>query len=54
MLRQLDFPRVILEPDTDVGRTTYFAVLEAADRHDFQPVVDIWHDCLAHSETPGA
>ena len=30
--RRLDFPRVILEPDTDAGRAASFAALEAADR----------------------
>jgi CRISPR-associated endonuclease/helicase Cas3 len=54
LLRRLDFPRVILEPDTDAGRAAYFAALEAADRGDFQPLVDIWRDRLAHAETPEA
>ncbi len=27
LLRRLDFPRVILEPDTDAGRAAYFAAL---------------------------
>ena len=39
LLRRLDFPRVILEPDTDAGRAAYFAALEGADRRDFQPLV---------------
>ena len=54
LLRRLDFPRVILEPDTDAGRAAYFAALEAADRRDFQPLVDIWRDRLTHAETPEA
>ena len=54
LLRRLDFPRVILEPDTDAGCAAYFAALEAADRHDFQPLVDIWRDRLGHAETPEA
>ena len=54
LLRRLDFPRVILEPDTDAGRAAYFAALEAADRRDFQPLVSIWRDRLAHAETPEA
>jgi len=33
LLRRLDFPRAILEPDA--GRPAYFAALEAADRSDF-------------------
>ena len=52
LLRRLDFPRVILEPDTDAGRAAYFAALEAADRRDFQPLANIWRDRLAHAETP--
>jgi CRISPR-associated endonuclease/helicase Cas3 len=52
LLRRLDFPRVILEPDTDAGRAAYFAALEAADRRDFYPLVAIWRERLAHSETP--
>jgi hypothetical protein len=47
-------PRVILEPDTGAGRAAYFTALEAADRHDFQPLVDTWRDRLAHAETPDA
>jgi len=46
-----DFPRVILEPDTDAGRAAYFAGPKAADRSDFQPLVDIWRGRLAHAET---
>ena len=52
LLRRLDFPRVILEPDTDAGRAACFTALEAADRRDFQPLVDLWRDRLAHAETP--
>jgi len=54
LLRRLDLPRVELAPQTDAGRATYFAALEAADRRDFQPLVDIWRDRLAHAETPDA
>lgn len=54
LLRRLDFPRVILEPDTDAGRAAYFAGPKAADRSGFQPLVDIWRDGLAHAETPEA
>ena len=52
VLRRLDFPRVILEPDTDAGRMSYFAALEAADRSDFRPLVDIWRERLSRAETP--
>jgi hypothetical protein len=41
-------------PETDAGRAAYFAALEAADRRDFQPLVDLWRDRLAHAETPEA
>ena len=34
MLRHLDLPRVELAPETDAGRTEYFAALEAADHRD--------------------
>jgi CRISPR-associated endonuclease/helicase Cas3 len=54
LLRRLDFPRVILEPDTDTGRAIYFAALEAADRHDFKPLMDIWRERLDRAETPEA
>jgi len=47
LLRRLDFPRAILEPDA--GRPAYFAALEAADRSDFQPLGDIWRGWLASS-----
>ena len=52
ILRRMDFPRVILEPDTDAGRASYFAALEAADRGDYRPLADIWHDRLSQVETP--
>jgi CRISPR-associated endonuclease/helicase Cas3 len=52
LLRRLDFPRVILEPDTDAGSAAYFVALEAADCSDFKPLVEIWRDRLVHAETP--
>ena len=54
LLRRLDFPLVNLAPQTDAGRAAYFTALEAADRRDFQPLVNIWRDRLAHAETPDA
>jgi len=54
VLRRLDFPRVILEPDTATGRASYFTALEAADRSDFPALVDIWRDRLSRAETPEA
>ena len=54
LLRRLDLPRVELAPQTDAGRAAYFTALEAADRHDFQPLVDLWRDRFAHAETPEA
>jgi BRO family, N-terminal domain len=54
LLRRLDLPRVELAPQTGTGRAAYFAALEAADRRDFQPLVDLWRDRLAHAETPDA
>ncbi len=50
----LDLPRVELAPQTESGRAEYFTALEAADRRDLQPLVDIWRDRLAHAETPEA
>jgi CRISPR-associated endonuclease/helicase Cas3 len=47
-------PRVELAPQTEAGRAEYFTALEAADRRDLQPLVDIWRDRLAHAETQEA
>lgn len=51
LLRRLDFPQLLLESDTDSGRTAYFAALEAADRHDLRPLVEIWRSRLAAAGT---
>ena len=40
-----------LAPQTEAGRAEYFAALEAADRRDLQPLVDIWRDRVAHAIT---
>jgi len=42
LLRRLDFPRVELAPQTELGRACYFSALEAADRFDWQPLMAIW------------
>lgn len=42
LLRRLDLPRVDLAPESEEGRTNYFAALEAADRCDWQPLAAIW------------
>jgi CRISPR-associated endonuclease/helicase Cas3 len=56
LLRRLDLPRVALAPDTEPERERYFCALEAADRHDWQPLVAIWQDRFAtagqHPVTP--
>jgi len=54
LLRRLDLPRVELAPETDAGRAQYFTALEAADRRDLCPLLDLWRDRLAHAETPEA
>ena len=54
LLRRLDFPRVILEPDSENSRSIYFAALEAADHNDFKPLVGIWRNRLSNAETPEA
>lgn len=51
LLRRLDLPRVELAPPTDAGRTQYFAALEATDRRDLSPLVDIWRDRLSKAQT---
>jgi CRISPR-associated endonuclease/helicase Cas3 len=52
VLRRLDFPRVILEPDTPADRAAYFSALEAADRSDFRPLSEIWRARLTQAESP--
>ncbi len=46
LLRRLDLPVVILEPETPGARADYFAALEAADRLDWRPLMKIWRDRL--------
>ena len=42
LLRRLDLPRVTLAPEAEADRQTYFQALEAADRTDWQPLIQIW------------
>ena len=49
LLRRLDFPRVELAPQTEEGRARYFTALEAADQHDWQPLITIWEDRFTHA-----
>jgi CRISPR-associated endonuclease/helicase Cas3 len=50
LLRRLDLPEVNLAPEAEAGRAAYFAALEAADAHDWQPLVMIWNERLAAPE----
>lgn len=43
-LRRLDLPRVVLAPESDQARDEYFHALEAADRADWRPLMQIWAD----------
>jgi hypothetical protein len=38
---------VNLAPEQDDARTRYFAALEAADRMDWQPLIEIWKTRLS-------
>ena len=49
ILRRLDLPRVQLAPQSDAGRAEYFTALEAADHHDWQPLVAIWQHRLTEA-----
>jgi CRISPR-associated endonuclease/helicase Cas3 len=42
LLRRLDLPRVVLAPESEPERQTYFTALEAADRAAWQPLMQIW------------
>ena len=50
LLRRLDLPRVILAPEEGEARDAYFCALEAADQHDWQPLVAIWQHRLSQPE----
>ena len=47
LLRRLDFPLVNLAPEQDEVRACYFSALEAADRMDWQPLIEIWKNRLS-------
>lgn len=49
LLRRLDLPRVELAPQTEEGRAAYFAALEAADRQDWQPLMQVWECRLSQA-----
>lgn len=42
ILRRLDLPPVQLAPTVKSGREDYLAALQAADRNDWRPLMDIW------------
>lgn len=51
LLRRLDLPRVTLAPESEAERQRYFAALEAADVHDWRPLMDLWDDRLQSAPT---
>ncbi len=50
LLRRLDLPRVGLAPQDPAGRAHYFTALEAADRRDWRPLLEIWRKRFAASD----
>ena len=52
LLRRLDLPRVVLAPETESEREAYFTALEAADRADWQPLMQIWQQRFINSSRP--
>lgn len=52
LLRRLDLPRVVLAPETEPERHAYFLALEAADRADWQPLVQIWQQRFLNASRP--
>ena len=52
LLRRLDLPRVTLAPEAETDRQTYFQALEAADRADWQPLMQIWQNRFTAPQTP--
>lgn len=42
LLRRLDLPMVSLAPEGEEVRQCYFAALEAADAHDWRPLMKVW------------
>jgi CRISPR-associated endonuclease/helicase Cas3 len=51
LLRRLDLPRVVLAPQAEPDRAAYFAALEAADRRDWLPLIEIWRERFARADT---
>ncbi len=49
ILRRLDLPRVVLAPESEAERQSYFQALEAADRADWQPLASIWETRLINA-----
>jgi CRISPR-associated endonuclease/helicase Cas3 len=54
LLRRFDLPPVRLEAEGESERAAYFVALEAADRNDLSPLIEIWKQRLAASESPTA
>lgn len=52
LLRRLDLPRVTLAPESEADRQTYFQALEAADRADWQPLIQIWQQRFTAAGIP--
>lgn len=52
LLRRLDLPRVSLAPQSESGRVRYFAALEAADSRDWRPLMEMWRERFARSDSP--
>lgn len=52
--RRLDLPRVVLAPENETERATYFLALESADRFDWQPLMEIWRDRFQAAAGPDA
>jgi CRISPR-associated endonuclease/helicase Cas3 len=51
LLRRLDLPLVNLAPEKEEERRRYFAALEAADRRDWRPLINIWQHRFAEAQT---
>ena len=50
LLRRLDLPRVNLVPGSEPERALYFSALEAGDRFNWQPLMQIWASRLSAVE----
>lgn len=50
LLRRLDLPEVDLAPESEEERQRYFTALEAADEHDWQPLMAVWNERLSQAE----